>query len=245
MSAESAPQAAPTAKPVREDERESARLCNKWVDAGLTKNRSIQFMVKHLVDLGCAPPDSFIRCMSCLEPAAGGFGIVEETIVKRSTADTKASTVTTSKEQCHRTMKDLQEQIQREQDGSVSLKIKPEIYICQQYMDNELHTHKTMAHELIHAIDACRTKMDPLHNCVHMACTEIRAENLSGECSFWKEMPRMKQYAGHGKECVRRRAILSVRANPNCTANAEKCVDAALERCFQDIYPFDRHPNLK
>lgn len=106
-------------------------------------------------------------------------------------------------------------------------------------------THKTIAHELIHAIDSCRTKFDPLRNCVHLACTEIRAENLSGECSFWKELPRMNSYAGHGQACVRRRAILSVRANPLCTENAERYVDAAMPRCFQDVYPFDKHPNLR
>ena len=29
--------------------------------------------------------------------------------------------------------------------------------------------------------------MDPLNNCVQMACTEIRAENLSGECEWIRE----------------------------------------------------------
>ena len=32
-----------------------------------------------------------------------------------------------------------------------------------------------------------RTNMDPLNNCVQMACTEIRAENLSGECEWIRE----------------------------------------------------------
>jgi inner membrane protease ATP23 len=227
-----------TAQPVREDEKESARLCNQWVENALTKNKSIQFLVQHLVDAGCQPPDRFIRCMSCEEPAAGGFGMVEEVVIKTNNK-------LEMKEQCHRSLQDLQNQIQREKEGTSSLKLNPEIYICQQYMENELMTHKTIAHELIHAIDMCRTKMDPIRNCVHLACTEIRAENLSGECSFWKELPRMEKYAGHGKECVRRRAILSVRANPNCTKRAEEYVDACMDRCFQDVYPFDRHPNLR
>ena len=33
-----------------------------------------------------------------------------------------------------------------------------------------------------------RTKMDPVKNCIHLACTEIRAENLSGECAWLREM---------------------------------------------------------
>lgn len=30
--------------------------------------------------------------------------------------------------------------------------------------------------------------MDPITNCIHLACTEIRAENLSGECSWFNEL---------------------------------------------------------
>mmetsp|Transcript_19662 Transcript_19662/g.28498 ORF Transcript_19662/g.28498 Transcript_19662/m.28498 type:complete len:90 (+) Transcript_19662:130-399(+) len=89
--------------------------------------------------------------------------------------------------------------------------------------------------------------MDPLNNCIHMACTEIRAENLSGECDWVRELGsgRMKEFAGHGAKCVKRRAVLSLKANPNCKDKAEDYVDAAFERCFKDTYPFDRHPNLR
>ena len=92
-----------------------------------------------------------------------------------------------------------------------------------------------------------RTKMDPLNNCVHMACTEIRAENLSGECHWFREAVsgRIKNFSKHGQECVKRRAALSVKANPNCSDKADEYVDAAFERCFEDTFPFDRHPNLR
>lgn len=104
-------------------------------------------------------------------------------------------------------------------------------------------THKTLVHELIHAIDYCRTKMDPVNNCLHLACTEVRAENLSGECGIVRELPRMKSLLGHGAECVKRRAALSVRANPKCAPRADEYVEAAMPRCFQDNFPFERHPN--
>lgn len=89
--------------------------------------------------------------------------------------------------------------------------------------------------------------MDPLHNCIHMACTEIRAENLSGECDWFKELAnrQVEKFAKHGQACVKRRAVLSVKANPNCQDRAEEYVDAAFDRCFEDTFPFDRHPNLK
>lgn len=243
-----APPAPAAAKPVREDPEESAQLCRKWVESGITGNESIGFLLKTLMDLGCTPPDKFIRCVSCEQPAAGGFGMVVEESLGSSKKNSSSSTaLTNSKEQCQRTMRDLQEQIEREKEGKSKLKLQPEIFVCQQYQDSELMTHRTVHHELVHAIDMCRSNADPLHNCVQMACTEIRAENLSGECGFWKELPRLMQsrFAGHGRECVKRRAVLSVRANPNCKARAEEYVDLALPRCLQDYYPYDRHPNQR
>ena len=82
-----------------------------------------------------------------------------------------------------------------------------------------------------------------------MACTEIRAENLSGECGAVRELVNgratMGTFKGHGAKCVKRRSILSVEANPNCKDRANEYVDAAFERCFKDTFPFDRHPNLR
>lgn len=236
---------AAAAQPVFTNADEAARKCNKWVESGITKNKSIQFLLNTLIDSGCTPPEHFIRCVQCEQPQAGGFGMVVEEHLDTAASPVVSSAIQAiaSKEQCQRTAQELRDQITREQSGSSKLKIQPEIFVCQQYMENERMAHKTVHHELIHAIDMCRTKMDPLHNCVHLACTEIRAENLSGECSFFKEMLRMSSFQKHGQECVRRRALLSVKANPNCASRAEEYVDAALPRCFQDNYPYDRHPN--
>jgi mitochondrial inner membrane protease ATP23 len=233
-------------KPATINVDEAASKCNKWVESGITQNKSIQFLLKTLIDSGCTPPEHFIRCVQCEQPQAGGFGMVVEENLGTSTKGVSTTIAAiASKEQCHRTAQELRDQIARERSGTSKLNIQPEIFVCQQYMDSEHMAHKTVHHELIHAVDMCRTNMDPLHNCVHLACTEIRAENLSGECSFWKELPRMSSFRKHGQDCVRRRAILSVQANPNCTSRAEEYVDAALPRCFQDHYPYDRHPNQR
>lgn len=213
----------PQAQPVREDDAESAKLCSKWVQTGLGNNKAIQFLLNQLEEMGCSPPDGFIQCKQCPQPQASGFGKI---VV------------------CDKTIRDFESATKvADQQKGLPIKILPEIFICQQYMESEIMTHKSMAHELIHAIDSCRTKMDPVNNCVHLACTEIRAENLSGECSVLKELPRMKNFLGHGGECVKRRAALSVRANPKCAARAEDYVEAAMSRCFEDYFPFDKHPN--
>jgi len=61
---------------------------------------------------------------------------------------------------------------------------------------------RAVAHELVHAFDSCRAAVDP-RNCRHIACTEVRAANLSGDCDFGVELARvgparMLGFAGGG-----------------------------------------------
>ena len=225
-----------------ESEDPSKAKCNAFIEKGLQRNPTVQFLLKKLVDMGCQPPAGFISCVDCgPKLAGGGFGMVEETTINAS----QGSQV--SGPQCQRSFADLQRQLQAEKDGHSQLRLVPEIYICHNNVRGESHAHLTMIHELIHAIDMCRTNMDPLHNCVQLACTEIRAENLSGECGIWSEAiaGRVQNVPKHGQQCVKRRAVLSVKANPNCRDQAHEFVDAAFERCYADTFPFDRHPNLR
>lgn len=251
----------------RADEDEEKRkkeneTCNKYIAKGLTRDVTVQFLIQKLIDLGCSPPKGFIKCIDCGDKqAGGGFGVVEEVFYSKSTTssnlldDRKNYEEYTNEaknrrqRQCSntQTLKDLQEQIKAQNDGKASLRLLPEIFLCQQNLVNEDHARQSMVHELIHAIDLCRTKMDPINNCIHMACTEIRAENLSGECGAVRELinGRVTNFKKHGAECVKRRAILSVKANPNCSEKSHEYVNAAFERCFRDTFPFDRHPNLR
>mmetsp|Transcript_31984 Transcript_31984/g.57862 ORF Transcript_31984/g.57862 Transcript_31984/m.57862 type:complete len:240 (-) Transcript_31984:171-890(-) len=228
----------------RKKEQQAFReRCDTFVARGLSRNVTIQFLLTKLKDLGCQPPVGFIQCMDCGDKQAGaGFGVVEETVLVGDDDDAQRRM---SLPQCQRSMKDVQKQLDAAKDGTSTLKLKPEIFLCQQHLRDETHAHESMVHELIHAIDMCRTKFDPLHNCIHLACTEIRAENLSGECSWIRELGRMKAFPKHGQECVKRRAKLSLQANPNCSEKADDYIDAAFERCYKDTFPFDRHPNLR
>ncbi len=239
--------------------------CNNYVSSGLNRNVTVKFLMERLIGMGCTPPKGFINCIDCgTKYASGGFGVVEESeettaLGSRNTAPTTSTKKT--RHECNDTfiLETLpkriqrQKQIQQNQDSDnttitkTKLRLLPEIFLCQQHLVNEEHAHQSLVHELIHAIDLCRTKMDPINNCIHMACTEIRAENLSGECSMMREIinKRVSNFKGHGGECVKRRALLSVSANPNCRDRAEEYVDAAFDRCFRDTFPFDRHPNLR
>lgn len=56
--------------------------------------------------------------------------------------------------------------------------------------------------------------------CIVRACSlqQIRASNTSGECSFNMELRRgHTQWGGQQKECVKRRAELSVKGTPGCS----------------------------
>ena len=102
----------------------------------------------------------------------------------------------------------------------------------------------TLAHELIHAYDHCRAKIK-WDSCVQHACTEVRAANLSGDCSFHREFVGRGQYSfkGQGQKCVKRRALLSVMGNPNCDEiKAKMAVDKVFDVCYQDTAPFEYAP---
>eukprot|EP00798_Chlamydomonas_sp_ICE-L_P002843 gene2843-17745_t len=109
----------------------------------------------------------------------------------------------------------------------------------------------TVAHELIHAYDNCRNADLDFSNCRHHACSEVRAANLSGDCSFLEEFQRgnislfsPSSWRGHLKRCVRRRAALSVALNPRCggAAGAKVAVDAVFDECVRDTAPFEKVP---
>lgn len=62
----------------------------------------------------------------------------------------------------------------------------------------------TLVHELIHAYDFCRAKID-FDNCAQHACTEVRAASLSGECGYLHELFRGHSNIANGHQiCVKR-----------------------------------------
>lgn len=98
-----------------------------------------------------------------------------------------------------------------------SPQVRPYITICDNKPMEYETFRNTVVHELIHAYDICRVKNFDGANSKHMACTEIRAAALSGECAYLHEMYRGKfQLANGHRDCVKRRANLSLSMNPSC-----------------------------
>ncbi|KAI0081177.1 metalloprotease ATP23 [Panus rudis PR-1116 ss-1] len=119
------------------------------------------------------------------------------------------------------------------------------VVMCQGKFFNKRHMEDTLVHELIHMYDHCKFKVD-WTNLKHHACSEIRANSLSGDCRYTRELRRgFVSFSKQHQACVRRRAILSVRANPACPdeATAERAVNEVWESCFNDTRPFDEASN--
>jgi len=115
------------------------------------------------------------------------------------------------------------------------------VVLCQGKFTGKRHMEDTLVHELVHMYDHCKFKVD-WNNLRHHACSEIRANSLSGDCRLMRELGRgVVAFSKHHQTCVRRRAILSVRANPSCPdeATAERAVNEVWESCFNDTRPFD------
>ncbi|XP_057180367.1 mitochondrial inner membrane protease ATP23 homolog [Triplophysa rosa] len=122
-----------------------------------------------------------------------------------------------------------------------------QIVLCQNNIHQQAHMNRVVTHELIHAFDHCRARVDWFSNFRHLACSEIRAANLSGDCSFINEISRFNfGLKEHHQECVRSRALRSILAVRKVSREeAERVVDEVFDSCFNDHAPFGRIPHSK
>ncbi|KAI9617986.1 hypothetical protein KEM48_006924 [Puccinia striiformis f. sp. tritici PST-130] len=132
-----------------------------------------------------------------------------------------------------------------------------QIRLCADSLATKAQMEDVLSHELIHAYDHRRFKID-WTNWRHIACTEIRANALSGDCKWTREVDRHNfNFARQRQICARRRAILSVAQHISAASQqpgsateassskalaseqAEKVVDSVWTSCWNDTRPFD------
>jgi len=120
---------------------------------------------------------------------------------------------------------------------------KKQIVMCENNIANQSIMNQVMTHELIHAFDVCRVRYEK-DNLRHLACTEIRAANLSGDCFFSREVSRLKLgFKAHHQKCVKERAVKSMLCVRDISEEqAKNIVDSVFEPCFKDTEPFERIP---
>ncbi|KAA1100988.1 Mitochondrial inner membrane protease atp23 [Puccinia graminis f. sp. tritici] len=132
-----------------------------------------------------------------------------------------------------------------------------QVKLCADSLASKAHLEDVLSHELIHAYDHRRFDID-WTNLRHIACTEIRANALSGDCKWTREVDRHNfNFARQRQICARRRAILSVAQHISAgsqpsgsgdqatssktlaSEQAEKVVDQVWSSCWSDTRPFD------
>ncbi|KAL7023796.1 hypothetical protein ACKWTF_012788 [Chironomus riparius] len=118
-----------------------------------------------------------------------------------------------------------------------------QIVVCQNVAKNEGLVQGVLTHEMIHMFDYCNNDLD-FKNIDHLACTEIRAANLT-HCSFMSAMIqgdasifRIKK--AH-QNCVKTKALCSVLAVRKVTAEeALAAIDRVFPKCYNDLEPIGR-----
>jgi inner membrane protease ATP23 len=120
--------------------------------------------------------------------------------------------------------------------------LKDGVVVCADKLNVQTEVTNTIRHELVHAFDHCRAHVD-WTDIDHLACAEIRAQNLSGECSWFSEVGRGNMNVRKQHQfCVRRRAELSVlQVHPDPKA-AAAAVNRVFDRCFADTEPYTQIP---
>ncbi|XP_065656049.1 mitochondrial inner membrane protease ATP23 homolog isoform X2 [Hydra vulgaris] len=117
--------------------------------------------------------------------------------------------------------------------------INKEVFICENNLSSQKKLNSILTHELIHAFDVCRAKY--IHsNLDHTACSEIRAANLSEDCSFLNEVFEMNfRLKSHKQTCVKRKATKSLMTAHNIDLyKASAHVEKVFQECYNDHTPF-------
>lgn len=118
-----------------------------------------------------------------------------------------------------------------------------QIVICQNVVTAKGMVQGILTHEMIHMFDYCRNNLD-FKNIDHLACTEIRAANLT-HCSYMSAVMNGDFNFGQVKQmhqtCVKNKALASILAVRN--VSKEEAIDAiqrVFDRCYADLEPIGR-----
>lgn len=118
-----------------------------------------------------------------------------------------------------------------------------QIVVCHNVATSEGLVQGVLTHEMIHMFDYCRNKLD-FKNVDHLACTEIRAANLT-HCSFMSALLQGDVSLFDIKEshqlCVKNKALASILAVRSISKlEAIEAVERVFPRCYSDLEPIGR-----
>jgi len=117
-----------------------------------------------------------------------------------------------------------------------------QVVICSNVLKNPDDVYTVLGYHLLQMFDSCRAHVD-FRNIDHVACTEIRSNNLF-PCGTFKEghlrgFAPLVGYEGKQRESVRKEAISAVKTFMNVDEpTARAAVDRVFNRCYGDLEPF-------
>lgn len=118
-----------------------------------------------------------------------------------------------------------------------------QIVVCQNIATKKGLVQGVLTHEMIHMFDFCRNKLD-FKNVDHLACTEIRAANLT-HCSFisaWAQGDAsIFDFREAHQICVKNKALQSILAVRDISKiDAIDAVERVFSKCYNDLEPIGR-----
>ena len=114
-----------------------------------------------------------------------------------------------------------------------------QLLICSNMCLTPQKVEEILAHELVHLYDFCTSNLDLTRN-DHLACTEVRAANLTHcKSQFYDTVTRL-QWTSH-TDCVKRKAANSVRVIKRISqSEALSIVENVFTKCYRDLEPVGR-----
>lgn len=126
--------------------------------------------------------------------------------------------------------------------------IREQVILCENNILSQSHMNEVLTHELIHVYDNYTVNID-WNDMRHLACTEIRAANLSNECRFNRETFLRLNFGmkAHNQTCVKNRAALSMTTvHQNLSLEeAREIVSSVFSQCYTYTSPFTGIPPIE
>ncbi|KAF5304087.1 hypothetical protein FQA39_LY01872, partial [Lamprigera yunnana] len=118
-----------------------------------------------------------------------------------------------------------------------------QIVVCQNMKTDKGLIQGILTHEMIHMFDYCRNNLD-FKNLDHLACTEIRAANLT-HCSFITAFNQgdasLFNFKKTHQDCVKTKALNSIVAVRSISReDAINAIERVFPRCYNDLEPIGR-----
>ncbi|GAW82669.1 metalloprotease [Plasmodium gonderi] len=127
------------------------------------------------------------------------------------------------------------------------------IWLCSNNISNYYKLKYILTHELIHAFDFARANID-MYNCHHIACSEIRAYNMSNQCSYFNskyfetdhdaftyfKSPSIS--ATRKNKCIYNNVYSSLYQYKPCVKHTHTFINHVFEKCLHDYWPFMSPP---